>query len=184
MPLITSGRAGYESGWCAFFISETPGGTVSGTVWVGIESPRAVQPTPEMSKGATGARPPLPPASGRTRAAMSCMSPRPTSGSGLAGVLVVEASNVILAVRTSPLLSARSRRVPDRRCVGTVLQLHRRPFRHLHTKELGVVGGPARGRDLPPESISDSLPMPGCGFCDLLLHRIEADSEHHESCLR
>ena len=37
----SSGRTGYESGRCAFFICETPGGTISGTDWVRIGNQRA-----------------------------------------------------------------------------------------------------------------------------------------------
>ena len=38
---ITSGRIGYESDRCAFLVSETPGGTVSGTDWVVGHAPVA-----------------------------------------------------------------------------------------------------------------------------------------------
>lgn len=36
ISLITSGRSGYESGRCVFFVRQSQGGTVSGTYWVRV----------------------------------------------------------------------------------------------------------------------------------------------------
>ncbi len=36
------------------------------------------------------------------------------------------------------------RRIPDRRCIGTVLHDHSHIIRHLYLEKLSIVGGPAR----------------------------------------
>ena len=52
-----------------------------------------------------------------------------------------------------PVVNGVLRRVPDRRRVGAVLQLHRRPFRHFDVEKLGVVGGPSRRRNLDDANV-------------------------------